>query len=206
MDNALLEDDAPAQIMPDVETLISFGDDQPISWDPQTRTLKNCGYFGTKGHWTYPDTFLGNFQLDKCLTTRMTAHLVFTNDAMTEIAIDAMVRIESVDRWVEMPDFVAKMLMSRTEWGWARTTTAADISKFVDLLPDIKRVFPPIITQALEKDAKANWWNYPMVQIVDGDGKRTKHYDDYLQFMKRWGSDEQLVIARAQGCVGYCCP
>merc|ERR1711879_917378 len=50
-------------------------------------------------------------------------------------------------------------------------------------------------------------WNYPMVQIVDGDGNRTKYYDEYLEFMKRWGSDEQIVIARGKGpgCCDSCC-
>jgi hypothetical protein len=173
----ILPNIAPAMVAPDLETLVCFGD-KPAMWDPETRTLKNAGYCGDKGHWTFPNTIMGKVQASQVIDVRMNADLVFENEGMTEVYIAPSVRDPVVGMWVQAPKAAFAMKMFKTEWGWNRKTSVA-------IMPDE--------------------WNYPMVQIVDGDGKRTKYYDEYLEFMKRWGSDEQIVIARGEGS-GYCDP
>jgi len=174
---------APAMVAPDLETLVCFGD-EPGVWDAKTRTLKNVGYCGDKGHWTFPNTVMGEVQASQIIDVRMNADLVFENEDMNEVYIAPRVRDPVTGIWIQAPKAAFAMKMFKTEWGWNRKTS-------VGFLPDE--------------------WNYPMVQIVDGDGKRTKYYDEYLEFMKRWGSDEQIVIARGKGsgccdCCCCCCP
>jgi len=202
---AVLPNIAPSMVAPDLETLVCFGD-YPATWVPEKRVLKNVGYCGEKGHWTFPDVALGEAQALAIILMRMNADLVFENEDMTQVYVSPRVRDPLTDCWIQAPRSMFEMLMFKTEWGWDRKTTVGNLPDAIDHNDVLAQILPAGMMKLLQSGETPDKWNYPMVQIVDGDGKRTKYYDDYLQFMKWWGSDEQIVISRATGNIGYCCP
>jgi len=135
----------------------------------------------------------------------MDADLVFENDEMTEIYVAARFRDPITGMWIQPPRTRFEMLMVKKDWGWDRRTTAGNLPDVIDHNDVLLKLLPQTMIKLLQSGENSNVWNYPMVQIVDGHGKRTKYYDEYLQFMKRWGTDEQIVIARFEGSTS-CCP
>jgi hypothetical protein len=196
----------PAMVAPDRETLIAFGD-EPAGWFPEEKILKNVGYCGEKGHWTFPNVISGQIQTEGVMLARMNADLVFENEDMSQIYICPRVRDPLTKRWIEAPRCVFEMLMFKTEWGWDRKTSVGNLEACMQHPEVVEKLMPPFVSKFMECGATPNEWNYPMVQIVDGDGNRTKYYDEYLEFMKYWGSDEQIVIARREcrnfGCFSF---
>merc|ERR1711976_539535 len=168
--------------------------------------MGNVGYCGEKGHWTFPDVALGEAQALAIILMRTNADLIFENEDMTQVYVSPRVRDPLTDCWIQAPRSMFEMLMFKTEWGWNRKTTVGNLPDAIDHNDVLLKILPAGMMKLLQSGETPDKWNYPMVQIVDGDGKRTKYYDDYLQFMKWWGSDEQIVISRATGNIGYCCP
>jgi len=197
---------APSMVVPDLETLICFGD-YPTTWVPDKRMLQDVGYCGEKGHWTYPNVAFGKAQAFDDILNRTNADFIFENEEMTEIYVSPRVRDPITGSWTHAPRFMFEMLMFKTEWGWNRKTTCGNVAGAIVRNDILAQILPVSIIKLVQSgETPPDAWNYPMVQIVDGDGKRTKYYDEYLQFMSIWGSDEQIVIARAKGSCGYCYP
>lgn len=165
---------------------------------PEEKTLKNVGYCGEKGHWTFPNVVPGRMQAAGVMLSRMNADLVFENEDMTQVYVSARVRDPFTKRWIQAPRCAFEMLMFKTEWGWDRKTSIGNIEACMQYPEVVEKLMPPFVKTLIERGATPDEWNYPMVQIVDGDGNRTKYYDEYIKFMKHWRSDEQLVIARRE--------
>jgi len=197
----LLPNLAPAMVAPDLETLIAFGD-KPAKWFPEERILKNVGYCGEKGHWTFPKIVPGQVQAEGVMIVRMNADLVFEDEDMTQIYVPARVRDPITKIWIEAPRAAFEMLMFKTEWGWNRKTSVGNFKACMEHYDVIEKFLPGFVKQALDRGEQPDAWNYPMVQIVDGDGNRTQYYNEYLEFMKHFGSEEQLVVARRK-CKKY---
>lgn len=188
------QNEAPSEVAPDLETLVCFGD-VPGKWDAEAKTMRDVGYCGEKGHWTFPDTKDGAFQQNSAIMVRMNADLVFQDSGLFEAWVSARIKVPATGMWIEVPRFLFEMLMFQAPHGWSRKTTVGNLPDFIDHSDTLEKLLPPFIMKLLQNGEKGDWWNYPMVRIVDGNGNRTEHYDEYLAFMKRWGSDKQLAAA-----------
>eukprot|EP00421_Protoceratium_reticulatum_P021905 CAMPEP_0168394858 /NCGR_PEP_ID=MMETSP0228-20121227/19749_1 /TAXON_ID=133427 /ORGANISM="Protoceratium reticulatum, Strain CCCM 535 (=CCMP 1889)" /LENGTH=311 /DNA_ID=CAMNT_0008408281 /DNA_START=74 /DNA_END=1009 /DNA_ORIENTATION=- len=177
---------------PSDETLACFGD-YPTRWNPDTRTIEQCpNYGGERGHWTFKDTATGKAQLEGSIASRMEADFVF-DEAMEVAKVAARVRIPVVGAWLYVPKALFEMRMERRPWGWNRITTLGpDLPNIVDHSPLLAKVLPAHIMQILQI-GEAGAFEYPVLQIVDGDGNRTKYYDEYLQFVNSATDGMQVV-------------
>jgi len=150
------------------ELLISWGE---AEWDAKSRcTGRVYQNGGAKGHWTFNDMGSGK-------------NNVWTSDTADSACISPQWSflqfccVDSTCQTIDVGVFFESALLTlgsrlyhfsmvNMSWGWDR------------------------VTQGLGAD-----WHYPVFQIVNGDGKRTSHYDSYLQ----WAGP-----SRDAGC-GSCC-
>jgi len=143
------------------ELLVSFGE---TYWDPVTRCAGPVPTYGGKqGHWTFMDQkgLPGEGQSAEWSTlysNRLYLDFCFRSDKFEEI--DIHVHIKKLGLWIRVPWFGMHLTMTKMKWGWDRQTTAF-ISNDV--------------------------FHYPVFQIVDGEGKRTEHYEAYL----KWANNQQ---------------
>merc|ERR1711988_406244 len=108
---------------------------------------------------------------------------------MDAAVVDAAVRIAGIDIWV--PRSLFAMRLRKQEWGWERVTTLG-----VDLLDEdsdfgkaLLKHLPESFINLLRVGDHVNGgaFHYPLLQIVDSEGKRTKYYDEYLEYMETVG-------------------
>lgn len=162
------------------EILAAFGD-WPTAWNAQTKTLgpvPNGG--GAMGHWAYLET--GEFQLNGAASANMFANFVFESDS--HIAVDARVMLLGVE--IPIPKALFQMQMRKRPWGWARVTTIGP--NFFGHLPEVfqnalRKVLPEDLTKILDLGTKGAF-QYPVLQIVDGNGDPTRYFQEYMDFVK----------------------
>jgi len=139
------------------ELLVSFGE---AHWDAETRCAGPVPVAGgKKGHWTFMDqqgpAGAGNSSVwDSNYNSRLYGDFCFRSDSFDEIDLHMYVKV--IGLWMRIPWFAAHLTMKKTAWGWDRQTTS---------LMTGSKVF-----------------HYPVFQIIDGDGRRTQHYDAYLKW------------------------
>jgi len=138
------------------ELLVSFGE---THWDANTRCAGPVPvYGGSRGHWTFmdqqgpPGPGSSRTWLD-AYKQRAYINFCFRSDKFDEIDLHVKFLF---GLWFEVPWAVLHFTMLKTPWGWDRQTTAWLTG--------------------------STTYHYPVFQIVDGDGKRTEHYDAYLKF------------------------
>lgn len=90
-----------------------------------------------------------------------------------------------VDGYVSIPSSLIILTMVKTEWGWDRVTTAGSAVKLLSRRVQAvwKNVLPSEFAALL--DGLQTTYHYPVIQIVDGDGKRTGSYPAYLEWANK---------------------
>lgn len=178
-------DSKPFSHPPSDETVVTFGD-KPIGYDPQT----NCAgpvpnYGGQKGHWTFLSTTGGRLQMRGSITSRLTADFCF-DKAMEHVEVQAAVLVPFVKIWVFPPSWMFVMRMEKTAWGWDRVTTVGpNVTHFLNnayYRSMLEKIFPEQLMKILES-GDGGAFHYPFIRIVDGEGRRTKYYDEYLAYV-----------------------
>jgi len=185
---------------PSQETLVSFGD-KGTEWEPESGCLGPVpGYGGHQPHWTFTNTAGGSFQLaGGSMSSKITANFCFDDKTKTEQGLDVVVGVLAGNQWLFMPTWLARMRMERTEYGWNRITvlgpnvsqTLNKYGKFLKYGQGVLQTFFDIVNVG---DSGA--MQYPVVQVVDGDGHKTKYWDEYMQYVsgpKNDHKDTQLA-------------
>lgn len=162
--------------------LVGFGD-WPTEWRKEESRLGPLGYGGLKGHWA----FLGE---DGATYDPVTFDFCAEDAELERFRLEyrqGFLGIEgvAVTNW-GLPPSLMDMYMVKRPWGWARTNTIGP--DVWDALPKglqdiVERTWPASLVQLLRLGEKGAW-QYPVLQIVDGEGRRTKYYDEYLKFMQ----------------------
>jgi len=184
------------------EVLASFGEggDDGAAYEQETRCVTPITLYGGN-RWTAQDNQGGRGLLAFHQGVRNTLSFCFTNDTHDEVKIYQKMlasmaalgpfRIGAVaasllgfydagDGYVWIPNSLMSMGMVKKPWGWDRVTTV------LDTIQDVKAPFwhPEPLLNLLKEAQRAAAAHYPLIQVVDGYGKRTKYYDEYLAFMK----------------------
>lgn len=140
------------------ELLVSFGE---AHWDAERRCAGPVPVAGgRRGHWTFMDQQgppgEGNSSTwSSAYASHLYADFCFRSaDSFDQIDLQMYMKVLGV--WIRVPWVAMHLSMKKTDWGWDRQTTS---------LVTGSKVF-----------------HYPVFQIVDGDGKRTKNYDAYLKW------------------------
>jgi Amt family ammonium transporter len=139
------------------ELLVTFGE---THWDATTRCAGPVAvYGGSRGHWTFMDQQgppgPGSSSVwSDAYKQRAYTDFCFRSDKFDEI--DLHVKFKLFGVYWTVPWSAFHFTMVKKPWGWDRQTTS--------LL------------------AGSSIYHYPVFQIVDGDGKRTEHYDAYLKW------------------------
>jgi len=135
------------------EVTASFGEGGGAWWDQD----KQCLWGVSRGndHWAFTDTVSGRAQLQAQLKGNVRNGLCFLDE--NTVAITHGHDVPSGD-----------YVMEKKPWGWIRRTNIVKLTAL--------EIFPPFIQQLLPKTIA-----YPLIQIVDGMGKRTIYYEKYLQ-------------------------
>lgn len=180
------------------ETLVSFGD-KGTEWEPESGCLGPVpGYGGHRPHWTFTNTAGGSFQLASgSMPSRITANFCF--DDKTQQNLDVVVGVLAGNDWLFLPTWLGQMRMERTSYGWNRITvlgpnvsqTLNKYGKFLKYGQGVLQDFFDILNVG---DSGA--MQYPVVQVVDGDGQKTKYWDEYMQYVsgpKNDHKDTQLA-------------
>lgn len=142
------------------ELVVSFGE---THWDAETRCAGPVPVAGgRKGHWTFMDQQgplgTGNSSIwESAVSSHLYADFCFRSDSFDEIDLYMYVKMLGVH--IRIPWLAAHLSMKKTAWGWDRQTTS---------LVTGSKVF-----------------HYPVFQIVDGLGRRTEHYDAYLNWANK---------------------
>lgn len=171
----------PIRHCPSQETVVCFGD-EPTQWNPATNSIDHiAAYGGEKGHWTMTDDAMGQVQMNNAIMTRMSGSMQFLNPDL--VKVDAKIKVPELDMWIHVPDSMFKMEMHKTGWGWNRVTTLGpDLPNFIDHSAFMTKVMPEYFMQLVQVGEQGAM-QYPVLQIIDGDGNRTQYYDEYLEFI-----------------------
>lgn len=175
------QNNMPFENIPSLETLAAFGD-SPTQWNAATKCIGPVpNYGGRKGHWTYLNTPRGRSQLFGSISTKMTADICFTDAAMEKITVNAGVLVPVLKSWVFTPSFLFAMKMEKRPWGWDRVTTVGpDVTSHLAAYRSLlESIFPPQWIRILESGGKGAA-HYPVLQVIDGNGQRTKYFDEYI--------------------------
>jgi len=101
-----------------------------------------------------------------------------------------------------------ELRMQKRPWGWARTTHVIE-GAWAKMSPNqqagLKKILPPPLYYGLKKGGIWGASQYPVVQIVDGQGKKTKYYDEYLEWANRQNpSGQYMGTFRSDSQSGNC--
>lgn len=151
------------------EIVVSFGE---ATWDEQRNCVTDVGIFSGGplwGHWTFFDHGGGTSSAwDGAGVHRPVADFCFKDSTRKELDIWRRFKLGNLpvipDSWditMTFPQKIMHLEKDKTAWGWDRVTKVGKIGPF--------QLFK---------------CHYPVWQIVDGDGKRTKHYDAYVKWAK----------------------
>mmetsp|Transcript_103924 Transcript_103924/g.291045 ORF Transcript_103924/g.291045 Transcript_103924/m.291045 type:complete len:389 (-) Transcript_103924:216-1382(-) len=218
----LLDDpDYPFDFNMTAETLISFGDAETM-YQPETRCVTPVPFYaGQGGHIAFWNNKYGLRQWSTFVETRFNLHFCFTNETETEIHLWQSVRNTGVSNVLKQamgyadaggdylftPHSLVHMTMIKKPWGWDRVTkvmndnvrkllSADNLQAFKELLPESELNI--ILENAHETVSRE--YHYPVVQIVDGEGRRTKFYQAYLKYIEKVPTNTpntQLVAMRS---------
>lgn len=148
------------------ELLVTFGE---ATFDPQTRCVSPVPTYGPS--WTYMNG--GNETSQQWTTnlgTRLTGFFCFTDDSYTTIEVITKIYVALGPFWFwwTIPNWLfTRMLMEKTAFGWDRVTQIGFVPKMIGRAEGLP--------ESVFED-----WHYPVFQIVDGNGNRTRHYARYL--------------------------
>lgn len=139
------------------ELLVMFGE---TYWDANTHCAGPVPvYGGTRGHWTFMDQQgppgSGSSSVwSDAYKQRAYIDFCFRSNKFDEI--DLYVKFKLFGVYWTVPWSAFHFTMVKTPWGWDRQTTSLLTGSTI--------------------------YHYPVFQIVDGNGKRTEHYDAYLKW------------------------
>ena len=179
------------------ELLVSFGE---AEYNPLTRCSVVPLVGGRGGHWTFMDqTGKAESSTHADVTSvLLTLDFCFTSADYSEVNVGLRVKAgnffealtgsdlpDIVDGYVSIPSSIISLTMVKTEWGWDRITTAGSAVKLLSrqVLAAWKHVLPLEFAALL--DGLQTTYHYPVFQIVDGDGKRTRNYPAYLEWANK---------------------
>lgn len=90
---------------------------------------------------------------------------------------------------VWLPHGIINMTMVKKPWGWDRVTTLLD--RLTDLSPFKERLLKMMLPsgmfeqlQIAKQRHQSGYSHYPVLQIIDGHGAKTKYFDEFRAFMK----------------------
>ena len=150
------------------ELLVSFGE---VSWDAQTNCTSDVlVYGGTHGQWTYND------QGDKAgppLSDVFDFSLFGRGKAMFCLKGPDRIELTSTNFGFSVPRWIINLGMRRTKFGWTRTTGV------VESFPALQNYL------GIPKEC-----HYPVFQVIDGYGRKTKHFDAYM----KWATGETQYV------------
>lgn len=187
------------------EVFVHFGE---AAWNPTTKCVTGVRQFGggpLSGHWTWLDQ--GGQTSDQWAAGEgwnMKYDFCFRDEAMTYI--DVLIRV-SLSRAVAdtlglesmfpphvevtVPVWLNNVGMKKTAFGWDRVTTIGP-SWLRNL---IRHAFKSTVIQAVfgmgtglgagDFLSDGLECHYPLLQIVDGNGNRTKYFQDYLNYINK---------------------
>jgi len=203
------------------EVFVSFGE---AAWNPHTKCVTGVRQYGggpLSGHWSWLDQGgVSSNQWDDGAGWNMKYDFCFRDEAMT--FIDVLIRV-SLSRAVAdtlgleslfpphvevtLPTWLNGVSMKKTVWGWDRLTTIGPswlrtLIRSVFESHVIQAVFGmgtglggdyPFLTGGLE-------CHYPLLQIVDGNGNRTKYWQDYMTYINNGTTCEAADFTNAYYC------
>lgn len=178
----------PFKHPPSDETLVSFGD-APTAFEPQSRCVGPVpGYGGVQGHWTYLDTTRGRLEFDGALSSRITADFCF-DQSMQSIDVIAGVRVPILG-WVFIPSWLGGMRMERRSWGWNRVNLLGpNISTTLEKFgPMLDKILPSFLMATI-RSGDSGGSQYPVIQIIDGEGKKTEYFQEYMDYITGENND-----------------
>merc|ERR1740121_1785738 len=94
------------------------------------------------------------------------------------------------------------MTMVKKDWGWDRVTlVGAGIKEMTgdgtkEAAEELQPPFDLYLGKAAEEQAPIVS-HYPVLQIIDGNGERTKYFEEYMAFMKTVEHPEHLTMSPA---------
>jgi len=85
--------------------------------------------------------------------------------------------------WIT-PNWLLQLYMLKTDWGWDRVTTVGpQIMRMSESEKKFTRLILPAHVQAFIDDVdKSSTFHYPLFQVIDGNGEKTKDFPKYLRF------------------------
>merc|ERR1719210_1445100 len=92
------------------------------------------------------------------------------------------------DGYLFLPQWMLDMRMVKKPWGWDRVSTVLTnstqhhlsqegVRELFDLLPEDLAIKLNFVAKHV--------YHYPVLQIVDGNGNRTEHYETYLKSVNK---------------------
>lgn len=194
------------------EILASFGEGTS-HYDPVSRCVTPIiSYAGLE--WACRNSSWGRYQMDSFLETKMTMSFCFTGEGFEHFQIyqkvllsraaigpfilgERFARLLGYDAgdgyiWVKLS--VLNMTAEKKPWGWDRVSLMLNNQGRQDtllrwaqskLLPESMRE----LFQWAAEETSSRPPRYPVIQIVDGAGKRTEYYDEYLAAMQARGGN-----------------
>ena len=141
------------------ELVMGFGE---AGWDAETRCISPVPRFG--GSWTYMDQGGGgNSFFSVALRSRISLSFCFEDEGLSAARIHPRMRVPLLGWLPGWPAAFVEMTMVKTPFGWDRVSRPHWFLRAV-----------------LGERLGETPWHFPLFQIVDGDGRRTRHYDRYL--------------------------
>jgi len=157
-------------------------------WNPDTLCLEDAaGLFGgapIKGHWTWMNNGAkNNIRHAGALLKSVRIDFCFRDETFQAINLHMYVKAKESfgfnvpgflmkDGLVEIPRAAMALNMIKKPWGWDRESIMNQGAAA------LRSILPDDLGSWLDEHHSV--YHYPLFQIVDGDGKRTEHYEAYL--------------------------
>lgn len=196
------------KLLASAEVLASFGPDLS-DYDPASRCLTPVPSYGGL-EWACRSSPSGRFQMDNFLQQRMAMSFCYIGEGFDTVQVYQKMMLPSAafgpfnfglaaarllgladagDGYVWMSLSIVNMTMEKTPWGWDRVTTFFGHNTRQNALTRWAQwqILPAPLREMLEWAAEEHAdriFHYPLIQIVDGEGNRTKYYHEYLACMK----------------------
>eukprot|EP00931_Biecheleriopsis_adriatica_P009953 TRINITY_DN111046_c0_g1_i1.p1 TRINITY_DN111046_c0_g1~~TRINITY_DN111046_c0_g1_i1.p1 ORF type:complete len:459 (-),score=90.57 TRINITY_DN111046_c0_g1_i1:61-1437(-) len=104
--------------------------------------------------------------------------------------------------WVDVPHWIISLTMEKKTWGWDRVTTlgpSAIRSSLSQTVVDFLKLVLPAEFKEFFGDkslVELTTFHYPVFQVIDGDGKKTKYFDAYLT----WANNDTNCTESSFNC------
>jgi len=187
------------------ENLVHFGE---AAWDPKTLCATGVRQYSggpLSGHWSWMDAGDGKSRPWAAgIAWHMKYDFCFRDKSMTYI--DVLTRI-SINKFLEtrfglgedylpfdfeftLPTWINNVGMAKRPWGWDRVTTLGPswLRRLTAMLYSQDVEFIQNFFNALGLVPEIDFegtiaCHYPVLQVVDGHGKRTDNYAAYLEYL-----------------------